>query len=57
MTTGIGASEACRWLPAEGVPAISVAQMRRVDELMIGRFGIGLAQMMVNAGRSLAELA
>ena len=31
--------------------------MRRVDELMIGRFGIGLAQMLENAGRSLAELA
>ncbi|GAB3257836.1 NAD(P)H-hydrate epimerase [Nocardioides dilutus] len=57
MTTGIGVSEACSWLPADRVPAIGVAQMRRVDELMIGRFGVGLAQMMENAGRSLAELA
>ncbi|GAW49233.1 NAD(P)H-hydrate epimerase [Nocardioides sp. PD653] len=31
--------------------------MRRVDELMISTYGIGLAQMMENAGRSLAELA
>lgn len=57
MTTGIGASEPFRSLPADRVPAISVTQMRRVDELMISRFGIALAQMMENAGRSLAELA
>ena len=50
-------SEPCWWLPADRVPAISVTQMRRVDELMIGTYCIGLAQMMENAGRSLAELA
>ena len=41
----------------EEVPVITVAQMRRGDELMVESCGIGLAQMMENAGRSLAELA
>lgn len=44
-------------LSADSVPQIRVAQMRRVDELMVDAFGVGLAQMMENAGRSLAELA
>jgi len=42
---------------ASAVPTVAVAQMRRVDELMIGTVHVGLAQMMENAGRSLADLA
>ena len=39
------------------VPALTVAQMREVDRLMISDAGISLVQMMENAGRSLAALA
>ena len=38
-------------------PAITTAQMRRVDELMVDDYGIALLQMMENAGRELAALA
>lgn len=39
------------------VPAVTVAQMREIDRLMIDELGISLEQMMENAGRALAELA
>lgn len=42
---------------AATVPALTGGQMREVDRLMIEVVGIGLLQMMENAGRSLAELA
>lgn len=38
------------------IPAITTQQMVEVDRLMIEDYGIGLIQMMENAGRSLAEL-
>jgi len=42
---------------AEGraVPAVSVEQMREVDRIAVEDFGLGILQMMENAGRSLAE--
>lgn len=39
------------------VPTISTDQMREVDRLMIEEIGIGLLQMMENAGRNLASVA
>lgn len=39
------------------IPAISVAQMRELDRLMVEEFGISVPQMMETAGRSIAELA
>ena len=39
------------------VPAVSAAQMREVDRVAMGDFGLGILQMMENAGRSLAENA
>jgi len=39
------------------LPAVSEAQMREVDRLMIDDFHINLLQMMENAGRNLAELS
>ena len=39
------------------VPFVSTEQMREVDRLMIGDYGISLIQMMENAGRQLAVLA
>ena len=38
-------------------PSITTEQMREVDRLMVDEYGIQLAQMMENAGRSLAHLA
>src|SRR5260370_31141354 len=38
------------------VPAVTAAQMREVDRIMVEEFGISLLQMMENAGRALAEL-
>ncbi len=38
-------------------PALSVAQMREVDRLMVEELNIGLVQMMENAGRHLATHA
>lgn len=38
------------------IPAITTSQMVEVDRLMMEEYGIGLVQMMENAGRSLAEL-
>src|SRR5712692_3213941 len=38
------------------VPAVSAAQMREVDRMVVEDFGISLLQMMENAGRALAEL-
>jgi NAD(P)H-hydrate epimerase len=40
----------------ELVPAVTVAQMREVDRIMVEDLGISLLQMMENAGRALAEL-
>lgn len=39
------------------IPSISTEQMRKVDNLMINKYGIELIQMMENAGANLAELA
>lgn len=39
------------------LPALTTEQMIEVDRLMIEEWGIGLIQMMENAGRNLAELA
>lgn len=36
------------------VPAVTVAQMREVDRVMVEDLGIVLLQMMENAGRALA---
>jgi NAD(P)H-hydrate epimerase len=41
----------------DDLPALSAAQMREVDRLMIDEFHITLVQMMENAGRNLAELS
>src|SRR6266849_9663616 len=38
------------------VPAVSAAQMREVDCMVVEDFGSSLLQMMENAGRALAEL-
>lgn len=38
------------------VPAVTVAQMREVDRIMVDDLGISLLQMMENAGRAFAEL-
>jgi len=38
------------------VPAVTAAQMRKVDRMVVEEFGISLLQMMENAGRALAEL-
>ena len=37
------------------VPAVTTAQMREVDRIAVEEFGLGLLQMMENAGRNLAE--
>jgi len=39
------------------IPSISTKQMRKVDDLMINKYGIELIQMMENAGANLAKLA
>jgi NAD(P)H-hydrate epimerase len=44
-------------LAAATVPAVTTAQMRAVDRMMVEDVGVTLLQMMENAGRSLAELA
>jgi NAD(P)H-hydrate epimerase len=36
------------------VPAITAAQMREVDRVAVEEFGLGILQMMENAGRNLA---
>ncbi len=38
------------------IPAITAEQMRKVDHLIVAKYGIQLTQMMENAGRNLAEL-
>jgi NAD(P)H-hydrate epimerase len=38
------------------VPAVTAAQMREVDRIVVEDLGISLLQMMENAGRALAEL-
>jgi NAD(P)H-hydrate epimerase len=37
------------------VPAISAEQMREVDRIAVEEFGLGILQMMENAGRNLAQ--
>jgi len=44
-------------LPLSGVPCLTTAQMRQVDQVMVKEYGIQLIQMMENAGRNLAHLA
>lgn len=44
-------------ISARSVAVVTRDQMREVDRLMIGEYGITLLQMMENAGRNLAELA
>lgn len=39
------------------IPHVTVEQMRRVDELVPGHFGIDILQLMENAGRSVAMQA
>ena len=39
------------------IPSITTEQMRKIDDLMINKYGIELIQMMENAGANLAELA
>ncbi len=38
------------------VPSVSIAEMRRIDEIAVRRFHVRLIQMMENAGRALADL-
>jgi NAD(P)H-hydrate epimerase len=42
---------------ASSIPAVTAEQMREVDRLAVGEFGLLLIQMMENAGIRLAELA
>ena len=42
---------------SRSLPALTEAQMREVDRIMVEDLGIELIQMMENAGRNLAELA
>ena len=37
------------------VPAVTVDQMREVDRIAVEEFGLGILQIMENAGRNLAE--
>ena len=37
------------------VPAVTAEQMREVDRVAMEDFGLGILQMMENAGRSLAQ--
>lgn len=45
-----------RALPSDALPAVTADQMREVDRVMMVDLGVGLLQMMENAGRSLAWL-
>ena len=46
----------CFWTVAGvRVPAITAEQMRKVDRIAVEEFGLGILQMMENAGRNLAE--
>ena len=51
--------ERVRFVTQEGhpVPAVTTAQMREVDRMAVEEFGLGLLQMMENAGRILAAQA
>jgi NAD(P)H-hydrate epimerase len=44
-------------MPDLAIPALTTAQMREVERLMVAELGIDLPRMMENAGRSLAWLA
>ena len=37
------------------VPAVTAEQMREVDRVAVEEFGLGILQMMENAGRNLAQ--
>lgn len=39
------------------VPAVTAEEMRQIDEIAVGQFGLGILQMMENAGRALAKQA
>jgi NAD(P)H-hydrate epimerase len=45
-----------RFWTTEGIaiPAVTAEQMREVDRIAVGNFGLGILQMMENAGRTLA---
>jgi NAD(P)H-hydrate epimerase len=51
--------EAFRFRTADGtfVPGITASQMREVDRIAVEEMGLGILQMMENAGRNLAETA
>ena len=38
------------------VPAVTAVQMREVDRIAVEEFGLGILQMMENAGRNLARI-
>lgn len=44
-------------MKAEAVPAVTAAQMREIDRIMVDELHIELVQMMENAGRGPAEVA
>jgi NAD(P)H-hydrate epimerase len=44
-----------RTVEGTAVPAVTAEQMREVDRIAVEEFGLGILQMMENAGRSLAE--
>jgi hypothetical protein len=58
VTTPVDAavSLASTAIPATAIPALSVAQMAEVDRVAIDEHGIGLLQMMEQAGSHLAEV-
>ena len=37
------------------VPAVTAEQVREIDRIAVEEFGLGILQMMENAGRNLAE--
>ncbi len=37
------------------VPAVTAEQMREVDRIVVEEYGLGILQMMENAGRNLAQ--
>jgi NAD(P)H-hydrate epimerase len=45
------------WQTEDGirVPALTAGQMREVDRIAVEEFGLGILQMMENAGRNLAQ--
>jgi NAD(P)H-hydrate epimerase len=52
-----GGDRPAGWPVTRRFPAVTAAEMREVDRIMVAEYGIDLVRMMENAGRSLAELA